>query len=38
MASPQLKRLKIANFTLEKTYVYKELKQLLGERNKTHQA
>ena len=34
MASPQLKRLKIATFSLEKVYVYKSLKELLGEKGK----
>ena len=32
MASPQLKRLKIAYFSLEKAYVYKELRQLAVEK------
>lgn len=32
MASPQLKRLKIANFSLEKVYVQKELRQMAAER------
>jgi hypothetical protein len=35
MASPQLKRLKIAYFSLEKVYVYKELRQLAIEKTKS---